>query len=126
MCAFFSFSKLKFGAAYNYFVTMINKMMDQVLQVEHHWSAVYQRDVIYAERSLQRSVFEQVVQYDSRICIAFDLVNYANTFTVRFIAYGRDAFYLFLFNQFRRALYHVRLVDLVRNFGHDDTLTLVV
>ena len=49
MCSFFCLIKVKFGSSDNNFMTMVYKIVYQVLGIQCFWSAFYKCNIIYTE-----------------------------------------------------------------------------
>ena len=118
------FSKLVFCSSDHDFVTMVHEVMNDTFQIQLLWSSFYQRNVIDTERGLKRSIFVKHVQNYVRNCIVFKFVNDSETLSVGLVTDFVDSRNLLILHQFSSSCNHFCFVDLVRNFGYDDRVTV--
>src|SRR5690606_30074609 len=125
MSSFLRFLQFVLGTANHHFMSVLNKMVDDVFYVKLLRSAVYQRNIVYAEGSLQRGIFVQKVQYYVRDRIVLQFVNDTHTSAVGFITDFIDTRNFFLLHEFRCTGNHFSLIYLVRYFGDDNSVPVV-
>ncbi len=84
--------------------------------------AVEQRDHVDAEHRFHRRQLEELVEHELAVLAALELDDDAQPVLVRLVAQLRDALDLLVAHEVGDALEQARLVDLVRQLGHDDRL----
>ena len=126
MGTFFGFLEVEAGTAEHHLVAVIDEMLDQVFQVQGIRTTVDQCHVVDIEGALQGGHLEQLVQHHLCVGVTFQFVNDADTFAVRLIADIGDTIQFLFVDQVGGFLDHVRLVDLIRDGGGDDTFVAVV
>ena len=107
----------------NHLVTMLNKVLNHIFEVEQHRTTTYQRDIIYCKRTLQRSILVKSVQHYARHSILFEDDDDTNTLFVTLIVDIGDTLNLLLVDQGRNLLNHLGLIDHIGHLGNDDALT---
>ena len=115
MGAFLGLGQFKARAACDYILAVLDKVLNQVLEIEQHGTSLDQRDVVDRERRLQLRQLEQFVQYDVGNHIVTQIVYHADTVLVRLVADVGDADNLAVLYKLGLLLDHSRLVDVV---GH--------
>src|SRR5260221_351646 len=126
MSAFLGFIQFKFCSTDHHFMPVLDKMNNQVFQIECLRPSFDQSHIVYSERGLELCVLKKVVQYDIRYRIFFQIINHAETITIRFITHITDTFDSLFVDERGCSLDHLRLVDLIRNLCNDDLLLAVV
>ncbi len=120
----FGFCLFQFIAASsrdNFFL-MFQIVVKNLLQVENTWMPVDERQHDGTEIDLHLGMLVQVVQHDLRIHIRTQLDNDAHAASIRFITECRDAVNDFLAGQVGNHFHQARLIHLVRQFRHNDTV----
>ena len=105
---------------------VVEKDLDQVLQVAQLGLTVDQRHHVHAERVLQLGLLVQVVQHDLGHFAALELDHHPHAGLVALVLDVADAFDLLLVDEFGDALEQRLLVHLVRDFVDDDRLALTL
>ena len=120
----FGFRLFQFIAASscNDFFLMFQIVVKNLLQVENTWMPVDERQHDGTEIDLHLGMLVQVVQHDLRIHIRTQLDNDAHAASIRFITECRDAVNDFLAGQVGNHFHQARLIHLVRQFRHNDTV----
>ena len=104
---------------------MLEIIVQDLLEVQDLRLAVDQREVDDAERVLQLRVLIQVVQHDVRVDVLLELDDDVRAVAVRFVAQIRNALDALFVHEVRDALHEPRLVDLIRDLGHDDAAAVL-
>ena len=60
--SFFGFTKFELRTTNHHIVTVLHKIMNQIFQIQHARTAIYQCNIIHTERRLQSCHFKQLVQ----------------------------------------------------------------
>ena len=101
-------------------------LLQHLLDVERSRLAVDQRQEDDRERVLQRRELIELVEHDVGVGVALDFENQTNRlFQIAFVAIGRDAFDLFVVDQFSNPLDDPIARLLVGNFRDDDSLAVL-
>ena len=107
----------------NHFTAVLDKRLQQFLQVHQFRLAVDQRHHVDAEHVLQLGLAVQVVQHHLTGLATLELDHHPQAILVGFVAqFGNALDFLFL-DQLGNTLDQARLVQLVRNLGNDDGFT---
>ena len=96
---FLRLAEFVLGATDDHFVTMVHETLNHILQCQALGASLHEGDVVHAERALESSHLEQLVQYYACVGIALHIDDDAHTFAVGFIVHVRDAFYLLFVHQ---------------------------
>src|SRR5690606_26381693 len=120
MGAPFGFGKFKFGASDHHVVPVVDKIFDQILEIERQRPPLHEGYVVDAEGRLKCGILVQVVQDNIADGILLQVVNDSEPFPIGFIADVGNAFDYLIIHQGGRFFDHLRLVHLVGNLGHDD------
>ena len=102
------------------FAAVPEEGVQHVAQVHRARLPLHERHAVDAEDLLQLGVGVEVVQHHVAVLAAPQLDDDAQAVFVRFVADLRDALDAPLLHEFRDALDHLRLVDLVGDFLDDD------
>ena len=124
MAAIARFAQIEHSAPRDDFAAVLNKDIQQILEVAQARLAVYQRHHIDAEGVLQLRLLVQVVEYHLGHFAALELNHQAHAGFVRLILDVADAFELFLVHQFGNAFLQRLFIDLVRQLVYHDGLAL--
>ena len=122
MSPFLGFGQLVTCAAHNDFGPVLNKILDELLQVQRHRPALDEAHVVDTKRALQLGLFVQVVEHHAGHGVALQVVNNAHAVAVRLVAHVRNAVDDLVVDERRGFLNHRRLVHHVGNLGDDDLL----
>jgi len=110
------------GAAADDVLAVLDEDGERLLEREGLRCAVDQAQHVDAERHLQVGLVEQGVQNRVGLGIALNLDHNTHTVAVALVAHGRDAVDLALTHEVGDRPDELRLVDLVRQLGHDERL----
>src|SRR5680860_1168011 len=94
MCSFFCFAKFILGSSHHYFVAVLYKMEDHILEIEHLRTSFNQCDIINAETGLKGSMFIKRIQDNIWNGVPFKYIHNSHPVSVRFITNTRNTFYL--------------------------------
>ena len=120
--ALLGFGQLVFGAANDDFGAMLDKIMNELLQVQRHRAAFDEAHVIDTERALQLRVLVEVIEDHAGHGVALEVVHDAHAIAVRLVAHVRNALNLLVVDKRGGFLNHRRLIHHVGNFGNDNLL----
>src|SRR5690606_35871022 len=120
MCPPFRFRQCELGTPDVHVMSVVDEILDKILQVKGQRPALDQRHVIDAEGRLQRCVLVKVVQYDVTYRVLLEIVHDAEPLPVGLVSNVRNAFDNLVVYQGRRLLDHLGLVHLVGNLRNDD------
>ncbi len=122
MGALLSLAEFEFCAAYHHIVSVVDKRLKYLLEIQSARTSVYQRYIVYAERRLHLSHLVELVQNHIGVCIALHLNDNAHALVVAEVMDACDAVQLLLVYQFRYIFNKECFVDIVGNLGHHDIL----
>ncbi len=115
-----SFFKLELGSTHHDFVPMLHKIVDDILQVQKFRPTIDKRDIVDTERGLKGRVLVQHVEYNIGNGVTLQNINDTHPIPVGLIPNGGYPLYFLFVDQIGGLFDHVRLVDLVRDFGNND------
>ena len=115
-----------FGAAADDVLAVLDEDGERLLEREGLRCAVDQAQHVDAERHLQVGLVEQGVEDRVELGVALDLDHNAHAVAVALVAQGGDAVDLALAHEVGDRLDELRLVDLVRQLGHDERLAALL
>ena len=105
---------------------MINVMLEQGLEVEHHRTPIHQRQRDHTEGGLQGGVLVEIVEYRQRPRVFLELDHDSHAVAIRLVVEVGDAFQFSLADQLIDARDQRRLVHHVGNLGDDDPLPAIL
>ena len=114
--------QIKASTTYNHIVTMLNEVLNQILQVQEHRATVNQRNVVNGKRCLQLGILEKCIEHHISRRIALNLNSDTSTLTVTLIVDMRDTLQLLLIDQLADTLNHLGLIDHIWNLRNDNCL----
>src|ERR1043166_6516286 len=105
MGLFLGLSQLESCAAYHDFMPEINKLTDDLFQIQSAWSSFDKRNIVDTKTRLQFCVFVKLIDDDIRNSVAFQINDYScSFFVVRFIVDISNAFDHFFIYQFTNSI----------------------
>ena len=110
MGAFTSLAQQIDCSARDYFSTVTQEGLNQLLKIENLWLAIDQCHNVDTEHTLQLSLCEKVIENHFANIGTLNFNNDAHSVFIRLITQLGDTFELFLFNQFSNTLDQTRLV----------------
>lgn len=123
ICSLFSaLAKSKRVRPHDHVVAVLDEMLHQIQQIEHHRTTVHQRDVVHRERGLQRRILIQRIEHHARHGIVFQDDDDTHAVPVGLVVDIGNALDLLFVDKVGDLLDHLRLVDHIGNFGDDDAL----
>ena len=117
--------EVKARAAGDNVLLMLQIVVHHVAQGEDFRLPVDQREHVRAERLLHRRVLVERIQDDLRVNIFLQFDDDAHPLPVGLIADIADALNALVVHEFSNLLHQLRLVDLIRDFRHDDAAAAV-
>ena len=118
------FFEVKHGATRHHFAAVAKETIHQLQKVQRARLVVHQCYHVHAEGVLQLGLFIQIVEHDFGHFAALELNDHAHAGFVGLIAQIRNAFNFLFVHQLGNALNQRALVHLVRNFVHNNGLTV--
>ena len=119
------FLQVKLGATYSHVMTMVNEMLNTLLEREQLRPSVNKGDAVDRERALQSSHLEELVQYHIGIGITSYVNNDTHTLTSRLVVDIGDTLNLLLSGKVGDVFHQVGLVDTVWNLRYDNLVVSV-
>ena len=97
-------------------------MHEHFLQGEDFRASVYERKIDCAEGALQLCVGKELVEYDLRISVTFEVNDNADTSVAltRMVNYVVNSFHALFDSEVINRLYELLFINHVRNFGDDN------
>src|SRR5438477_1848570 len=114
------------GAAAHNVDAVLDEVFDGLDDAHFAGLSIDHREQDHREALLHLRVLEELVENDLRLGPAFEFDDDAHAVAIGFVANVGDVFDLLIVNQRRDALDQIRLVHLVRNFGDDDGLAVLI
>ena len=114
-------AQIKLCAADYHIVTVLNEVLDAVLQSKQTRTPVNQRYIVNAERALQVSELEQLVEHHIGIGIALHIHHDTHTLAACLIVNVADAHHLLLVGEHGYLLDKLSLVHTVGNLSYHDS-----
>ena len=117
--------QLESCATNHHFVTVIEEVLQNLLQVHGLWSAIHQTHIINTERRLQFCHLIELIEKHIRILVLLHINHDTHTLAVTFVVDVADAFNLLFLHQSSDSLNQFTLVHVVRNFTHHNLVAVV-
>ena len=109
------FLQVVLGTTDSHVVTMLNEVLDTLLEVQQTGTTLDQCDIVDRERALQGSHLEQLVEQHISIGIALAVNDDTHTLTTRLIVHVGHALNLVFVGEVSDIFHEVGLVDTIRN-----------
>src|SRR5690606_17498744 len=122
MSSFLSLSQFISSTSYHYVMTVLHKVKDHILKIQHLRTTFYKCNIIYAETGLKGSMLIKCIQNYIGNCITFKDINDPHPVPVTLIPYHRNAGNLFVINKIGSLFDHICLVNLIWDLCYSDTL----
>ena len=103
-------------APHDHVVAVLDEMLHQIQQIEHHRTTVHQRDVVHRERGLQRRILIQRIEHHARHGIVFQDDDDTHAVPVGLVVDIGNALDLLFVDKVGDLLDHLRLVDHIGEF----------
>ncbi len=126
MCTFLGFPEVELGASYHHLVAVSYELADELLEVECLGAAVYERDIVHAEGCLHLGHLVELVEDHVGVGVALELDDYAHSLVVALVVDVGDAVEFLFSDEVSYIGYEFGFVDVVRDFGDDDVLMVVL
>src|SRR5450759_452450 len=117
------FIQVELGAAGDNFQAVFDINVQGALERKGARFTVNQGQHLNTEGGLEGGVFIKLVEHLARMGVAFELNDDAHAVAVRFVAQVADVFNPAFPHQFGNPLNHTGFIDLVRDFGDDNSVT---
>ena len=120
MGTFLGLGQLVSGPADDDFGPMLDKVLNELLEVQRHRTALHKTHVVDPEGALQLRVLVEVIEHHAGHGIALEVVDDAHSVAVRLVAHIRNTLNLLVVNERGGLLNHRGLVHHIGNFGNND------
>ena len=77
--------QIKASTTYDNIVTMLDEILNQILKIKQHRTAIHKRDIIYGKRRLQLRILKERIQHNIGRCITLNFDGDTSTLAVTLI-----------------------------------------
>ena len=120
MKAFLCTVQIESGTAGHNFLLMFQIIVEDLFERQDFRLAVYKSQINHAERGLHVGVLIKIVQNNTRVDVLLQFNDDTGSVAVRFITQIGNTLDSLFMNQLSNPLNERRLIDLIRNLGHND------
>ena len=117
---------VELGAAGDHLFAVLDKVLDEVFEVEQHGTAMHQCNVVDGKGTLQLAELEELVEYHVGHNVVAQHIHHAGAFLVRLVAYVGDTDNLTVFYKLGLTFDHLAFVHAIGNGVCDDDVAAFV